>query len=313
MNPHLLSPSVRDTVVGPPTTRRAFLGQLALAAAASVAVGRAAPAKPTWQIGCYTRPWAVDDYRVALDGIAEAGFAFAGLMTTKSGVLISPETPVERVAQMADEAKARRLKIASIYGGNFLTKGDVAAGIVNLKKLIEHVARCRCPSLLLGGTGRPEQVDDYYKVVAECCSYAQGVGVNLTVKPHGGTNSTGPECRRLIQKVGHPNFGLWYDAGNIFYYSEGKLDPVDDSATVDGLVMGMSVKDWLPPKNVNVTPGTGKVDFARVLARLHRGGFKGGPLIVECLASGDVAQVTAEAKKARRFVEELTAKLGHSG
>ena len=105
------------------------------------------------------------------------------------------------------------------------------------------------------------------------------------------------------------NFRLWYDAGNIFYYSQGKLNPVDDAASVDGLVAGMSVKDYRPPKNVDVTPGTGQVDFARVLAVLKRGGFTAGPLVVETLAPGDPAATLGEAKKARAFLEQLVAAL----
>jgi sugar phosphate isomerase/epimerase len=103
--------------------------------------------------------------------------------------------------------------------------------------------------------------------------------------------------------VGHPNFRLWYDPGNILYYSDGKLDPVDDAATVDGLVVGMSVKDFVPPKDVLVTPGTGRVNFPAVLGRLRRGGFARGPLVVECLARSDTpAKITAEARRAREFV-----------
>lgn len=42
-----------------------------------------------------------------------------------------------------------------------------------------------------------------------------------------------------------------------------------------------------------------------VMAGLKAGRFTGGPLIVECLARGDLAQTLAEAKKARAFVERL--------
>jgi sugar phosphate isomerase/epimerase len=106
--------------------------------------------------------------------------------------------------------------------------------------------------------------------------------------------------------VGHKNFGLWYDPGNIYYYSEGKLNPVDDAAEVDGLVVGMSVKDFSLPKNVDVTPGTGMVDFRKVLARLRKGGFRRGPLVVECLSPGDLAHINSEAKKACQFLKKLT-------
>ena len=68
----------------------------------------------------------------------------------------------------------------------------------------------------------------------------------------------------------------------------------------------MSVKDFRMPKEVMVTPGTGLVDFRRVLARLKQGGFTHGPLLVECLARGELAFVTAEARKARLFLEQLT-------
>jgi sugar phosphate isomerase/epimerase len=141
-------------------------------------------------------------------------------------------------------------------------------------------------------------------------SYAAEKKVGLSVKPHGGLNATGAQCRKLIETVGHKNFRVWYDPGNIFYYSQGKLDPVDDVPSVDGLVAGVSVKDFVPPKEVAVTPGTGKVNFREVLARLKKGGFTAGPLIVECLARGDsAAKITAEAKKAREFLEEVAGRL----
>ena len=53
--------------------------------------------------------------------------------------------------------------------------------------------------------------------------------------------------------------------------------------------------------------GTGRVNFPKVLDRLWRGGFKGGPLVIECLAPGELPQLLAEAKKARAFVESLVA------
>jgi sugar phosphate isomerase/epimerase len=279
--------------------------------------GLAAPLKTlsatesSYQIGCYTRPWDQFDYRVALDGIAEAGYKYAGIMTSKGKrwIIITVESTPEEVLAIAEEVKKRGLKALSIYGGDFPVAKSVEAGIEGLKKLIDYSALCGCPHLMLGGTGNEKLVADYYKIVAECCDYAASKKVGLSVKPHGGTNSTGPQCRKLIEQVGHKNFRLWYDPGNIFYYSDGKLDPVEDSASVDGLVVGVSVKDFKPPKEVLVTPGTGLVNFPKVLGNLRKGGFQSGPLIVECLAKGDTAaKITAEAKKAREFLEQITSK-----
>ncbi|MCL4216464.1 MAG: sugar phosphate isomerase/epimerase, partial [Candidatus Hydrogenedentes bacterium] len=159
--------------------------------------------------------------------------------------------------------------------------------------------------LLMGGIGDENLFDAYYKAIAECCDYAAEKNLGISVKPHGGLNATGPQCRKTIELVGHENFRIWYDPGNIYYYSDAELSPVDDAATVDGLVAGMSVKDYQHPKEVLLTPGTGMVDFPAVMARLKQGGFTSGPLVVECLAPGDLDQTLAEARKAREFVEAL--------
>ena len=145
----------------------------------------------------------------------------------------------------------------------------------------------------------------YYGAIADCCDYAAEKKLGLTIKPHGGLNATGPQLRKAVEKVHHKNFTVWYDAGNILYYSDGKLNPVDDAAAVDGLVTGWCIKDYRHPKQVDVTPGEGQVDFRAVFGRLKKGGFTGGPLIVETLSPGDLPQLLAEAKKARRFVETL--------
>ena len=59
-------------------SRRAFIRSTALAGIGALAIPAAAavPSRDAqWQIGCYTRPFDQHDYRTALDGIAEAGFA----------------------------------------------------------------------------------------------------------------------------------------------------------------------------------------------------------------------------------------------
>ena len=296
-------------------TRRRFLdtslrlGSAGIAASLIAASASTAeePANP-WQIGCYTRPWDQYDYRVALDAIAQAGFKYAGLMTTKSEthLVISVSTTPEEARRIGEEVKKRGLKVLSVYGGDIPVAKSLEAGIEGLKKLIDNCAGCGAKNLMMGGTGDQKLYESYYKAIGECCDYAAEKGIGISVKPHGGLNATGPQCRKTIELVGHKNFRIWYDPGNIFYYSEGQLDPVTDADTVDGLVVGMSIKDYNHPKNVMVTPGTGQVDFAAVLARLKKGGFTGGPLVVECLQPGDLEQTLTEAKKARQFLEELT-------
>jgi sugar phosphate isomerase/epimerase len=269
---------------------------------------QAPSAKPGFQLGCFTRPFDQHDYRTALDAIAEAGFRFCGLMTAKakSWVVIHEDTTPDEAAQIRQEASQRGLRVLCVYA-DWKTLEPAAAAVAALRRLIEHCAACGSPSLMLGGTGDERLFKPYYQAIAECCPYAATHGIGLTIKPHGGLNATGPQCRRIIESVGHASFRLWYDPGNILYYSDGQLDPVEDAATVNGLVVGMSIKDFLPPKEVMVAPGQGKVDFPRVLARLKQGGFTSGPLLIETLAPGDLRQVTDQARAARQFLAKLTA------
>jgi sugar phosphate isomerase/epimerase len=283
--------------------RRNFIGKV-MAATGSLALISAKKSSP-WILGAYPRPWAKHDYRVAFDGIAEAGFNYAGLMSDKSGAIITIKTTPDRAALITEEAKSRGLGIASLHGGNFDARRSVDEGIKGLMSLIDSSAICKCPDLLLLGAEAPELVENYYKVIAECCDYAAAKGVIMSVKPHGPLNNTGAECRPLIESIGHKNFKLWYDPGNIYYYSDGRIDPVNDAGEVDGLVCGMSIKDFLMPKNVDVTPGTGMVNFEGVMDRLRKGGFRKGPLIVECLSQGDLSFINSEALKARIFLEKL--------
>ena len=297
-----------------PLARRDFLrGMLGVAAVAAADIGQAraragesAGVPSEWQLGCYTRPFDAHDYRTALDAIAEAGFNYAGLMTAKgeSWVLITANTTPDAAGRIAADLKQRKLQCASVYG-DYTPTAEVAANVRALERLVEHAATCGSPDLLLGGVGDVQLQEPYYRAIREVCDFAASKRVRLTIKPHGGQIATGPQCRQAIERVGHRNFRLWYDPGNIYYYSDGERDPVVDAATVEGLVVGMSAKDFLPPKEVLVTPGTGRVDFPRVMARLREGGFRQGPVLVETLAKGSLAQVIAEARKARAFLTGL--------
>ncbi|MHC4435610.1 MAG: hypothetical protein ACYTBS_27610, partial [Planctomycetota bacterium] len=109
-----------------PMSRRDFLDRtLKIGAAGLAASGARLPTAiaaegERWQIGCYTRPWAQYDYRVALDAIAEAGFKYAGLMTTKAktgNLVISVSTTLEEALKIDEEIRKRGLKVPSVYGG----------------------------------------------------------------------------------------------------------------------------------------------------------------------------------------------------
>ena len=294
------------------TTRREFLGRATVAVATGVVAPHLA-ARPAaaglayfegrgWQIGCWSRPWARFDYRVGFDALAEAGFKYVGLSgaKTKTRRVIAPATTLEDSAKVGEEANKRNLKIVTAYGGGIpLESGET------LRKMIDNAAAAGAWSVLLAHVGKSATFNRCCRTVAECCDYAAKKQVAVVLKPHGGTTGTGPQLRTALEKIDRKNCTLMYDPGNILYYSSGEVDPVKDVAAVDGLVTSMSVKDYKHPKKVGLTPGTGQIDFPALMARMKKGGFTHGALLIECLAPGDQAKTLEEAKKARRFVEQL--------
>ncbi len=292
-------------------TRRRFLEEVTVAGAAAWMATEAhavSESASAWQMGCYTRPWSEHEYRVALDAIAEAGFKHVGLMTTRSKtkLVLSVETTEAEALRVGEECRARGLIPVSAYGGEFPVADSLEKGVEGLKRLIDNCAAAGVPNLMVGGNSDPALQDAYYQAVARSCDHAAEKGIGISIKPHGGLNATGPQCRAVVEKVGRAEFRVWYDPANILYYSDGALEPLQDAPSVQGLVIGMSIKDYLHPKQVDVTPGDGQVDIPGVLALLKAGGFTGGPLVVECLKAGELPELLAEAKRARLFLEELT-------
>jgi sugar phosphate isomerase/epimerase len=188
-----------------------------------------------------------------------------------------------------------------VYGGGLpLHQGDES-----LQRMIDNAAAAGGWSVVITGLGDEETYDLYLKAVSDCCDYAAERDVALVLKPHGSLTATGPLCRRAIERVGHPNFTLMYDPGNILYYSEGRIDPIEDCAAVNGMVTSLSVKDYRHPRDVALTPGTGQIDFPALIARLRKGGFTHGAALIEMVSPGDPAHTLAEVRKARRFIERL--------
>jgi len=300
-------------------TRRELLGRSVASAGAALVLphllGRPAAAASKygrvagWQIACYTRPWAGYEYNVAFDAIAEAGFKYIGFTGIKSKTrrVIAPATSLEESRKMGQEARKRGLEIPNVYGGRLSSEKSVEAGIDSLRRLIDNCAAAGAWSAMVSSLGSEKTYDQHIKVIAECCDYAAEKSVAIVLKPHGGLTASGELLRKAVSRIGHENFTVMYDPGNIYYYSNGQIDPVKEAALLDGLVTGMSIKDYKHPKNVALTPGTGQVDFPALMARLGKGGLKHGPLIIETLAPGGLDHLLQEARKARRFVERLVA------
>jgi sugar phosphate isomerase/epimerase len=284
------------------SSRRSFISHSLLASASPFLPCMAPAAEIGFFIGAYTRAWGKRDYREALDGMATCGFLFAGLSVDKNGRVIDRDTSLEDAAKIGVEVTTRGLRIATLSAGSFETDQPPATGVAQLRHLVDLAVACGAPALQVNDPAKADVEDAFYQVVAECCDYAAEKKVALNIHPHG---SSGAHIRARIDAINHSNLRLMYDPGNVGYYSEGAIDPVRDAEALDGVVFGISIKDFDLPKNVNINPGSGRVDFPGLIARLRQGGFTGGPVVIECLQPGELEEVNAAARQAREMIESL--------
>ena len=285
--------------------RRHFVKTVAVAAAGAsiwpLAGALAAPAS-SWPIGCFNRAWTNWSYDDALDGIAAAGYKLTGLLSTHRGeqFTYSSATP-EYLAKLKKRIADRGLSV-NMSALRFRSEGSLENNITDVRKQLDNAARLELKYVLTFGVDNPAHYDDFYRLMSDAAAYSQKLNIQLAMKPHGGSSGASEEILRCIQKVGHPNFKIWYDAGNIIYYT-GK-DPVTELKPVVQYVTGFCAKDCPKPKGEVMSQfGTGKVDFKAVFAEMKSGGFD-GPIMVEGVKVASTPdETTANARANREFLE----------
>jgi sugar phosphate isomerase/epimerase len=294
-----------------PMNRRRFLAVAGTTVAAATfrvdAVAAQPKSGPAWSIGCFNRPWSKWSYDDALDELKSAGFTTTGLVgrhPQHPESLLTPDATPDYLDRLRERIAARGITpvIAWIYGPK---SKDPIAIVAGLKRLTENAKRLGLTTLLSGGPRRNETVESYIAVMSEVAAHAADLGIKLAMKPHGGD---GEEITRCLEQVNHPNFSLWYDAGNIVYYTG--TDPVDTLKKLAPNVTGFCAKDCAAKGSpVMIQFGEGKVDFRATFQVLKNAGFQ-GPVMIECTREAETAAETTRLAVAnRRFLERVFADL----
>jgi sugar phosphate isomerase/epimerase len=261
-----------------------------------------------WPIGCFNRPWTTWSFDDALRQIRAAGYHTVGLLTrTKDEPFIAADASPEYLAGLKQRIAGSGLK-ANMAALRSLHNIPLDDSIKEVRRQIEHADALALTYLLSFGVDRPEEYGHYYKVMSDAAAYAQERRIKLVMKPHGGSSGASDEIVAAIKAVQHQNFRVWYDAGNIIYYT-GK-DPVEELKPIARYVTGFCAKDCgAVTGDVMIQFGAGKVDFAAVFGTLKAAGFD-GPIMVECCKIGATPEETATNAQANRmFLEKVLAQV----
>ncbi|MCE2437902.1 MAG: sugar phosphate isomerase/epimerase [Candidatus Latescibacteria bacterium] len=257
-------------------------------------------------VGCTTRPYGQLSYSEAYSRIAEAGYSDVAVFANEGQVPVGSESSPAEVAAVRNAAHAAGVVPSMLIGGTQLG-GGLAAAVDAYKRLIDNAAALGTTWLLDCGTSNEAHFDDYFELMRQSAPHADEVGVNITMKPHGGISLTVSHLLAANDNVSHAAFGICFDPGNIIYYTKGDLRPetgVLEVAPVvtTGIIKDCTVIDGVP--DVMVTPGDGLVDFHAVLSGLVGGGFD-GPLYVECVGGKEPDEVDRDIAFARGYVEGI--------
>jgi sugar phosphate isomerase/epimerase len=291
--------------------RRSFLQTATLGVTAIAGLpftGSLAAEAVHWPVGCFNRAWTQWSYDDALDGIVAAGYKLTGLLSTHRGEAFTSAAATPEYLQGLKKRIAQRGLAVNMTAIHFQANAPLQDNIADLHKQIENAARLELSFMLTFGVDQPKHYEDFYRLMADAAAQAEKRGIQIALKPHGGGSGASEEILRCLGKVAHPNFKIWYDAGNIIYYT-GK-DPVAELEPIAQHVTGFCAKDCPEPKGEVMSQfGTGKVDFKAVFTKLKAVGFK-GPVMVEGVKVGATAdETTANARANLEFLQKVLASI----
>ena len=216
--------------------------------------------------------WTRENAEKVKRDLKSSGVRLAALWTGYSGTVIwdlidGPDT----MGLIPEYTRKRR--IADLKAGADFAAMVGAPAIITHCGFIPETPKCHLYMEVLDALG-------------EIAEYCQKLGLEFWFETGQETPVT---LLRTIEDIGLPNLGINLDTANIILY--GKGNPVDALDVFGKYVRNLHIKDGVYPQNGHTlgheTPiGHGKVDFEKVITKLHELGFT-GELVVEREITGE--------------------------
>jgi L-ribulose-5-phosphate 3-epimerase len=222
---------------------------------------------------------------VAYDHFAQAGLRFVEVPALPAGLAmrygLATFVPEVLNADDIDVLKQRlaRLKLSPITVAAFcdlLEDGQIDA----LRRRIDFAHALGASYILTDATARPIESQQTERALLcalrDLADYAGQRGVRIALEIHEGPTRNGRLAARFLDAVDHPNVGVNYDTGNVYYYND-QIDAAEDVAHVADRVIHVHLKDTTGGKGdwQFCALGRGRVPFPSIIGQLQAAGFKG--------------------------------------
>lgn len=283
-------------------TRRIFLTSSILAA----------QSRPTrFQMACMTLPYSAFPLERALTGIQAAGFRYVawGVSHEKRPLLEVSAVPKESV-QLSRRCRDIGLEPVMMFA---TTNLEAPQATEAHQRRIDQAAAAGIPFLLTFGKTTASNRPAFIQTLQRIAAHAQGSGVMVVIKQHGGNTGTGELCARIVAEVAHPAVKICYDAGNVLDYE--RQDPIADIQTCWREIRAFNIKDHrTTPRNEDCGPGFGEIDHYKLLAPVMNTGLT-IPLTFENIFAPLVPRpsapeaIDALARRAREYIETVVSGL----
>lgn len=216
--------------------------------------------------------WTRENAEKVKRDLKSSGVRLAALWTGYSGTVIWDLIDGPDTMGLIPEY-TRKKRIADLKAGADFAAMVGAPAIITHCGFIPETPKCHLYMEVLDALG-------------EIAEYCQKLGLEFWFETGQETPVT---LLRTIEDIGLPNLGINLDTANIILY--GKGNPVDALDVFGKYVRNLHIKDGVYPQNGHKlgheTPiGQGKVDFEKVITKLHELGFT-GELVVECEITGE--------------------------
>lgn len=216
--------------------------------------------------------WTRENAEKVKRDLKSSGVRLAALWTGYSGTVIWDLIDGPDTMGLIPEY-TRKKRIADLKAGADFAAMVGAPAIITHCGFIPETPKCHLYMEVLDALG-------------EIAEYCQKLGLEFWFETGQETPVT---LLRTIEDIGLPNLGINLDTANIILY--GKGNPVDALDVFGKYVRNLHVKDGVYPQDGHKlgheTPiGQGKVDFEKVITKLHELGFT-GELVVEREITGE--------------------------